>query len=351
MSLLLNSRPIIVIPELAVKIGLPEAVLLQQVHYWLTDTTSGIDHDGRRWIYNTIDEWVEQFPFWSASTIKRAFAELKRLGIVFIEQLSSDPRDKTNFYSINYEHHILIDEVKLTPCNVSKCTNAKAQNDPMQKSKLKRCKESKRPLLHTEITTENNKTPCPAAEQPDPATMITDQAKQVLNHLNLVTGSKYQPSKTSLEGIRARLVEGFTPSELLLVVDYTNEKWGDDLKMSEYLRPITLFSPSKFPGYLQAAEKWNESGRPEYVNGKWMKDGKPLKGSGVDNSERDAAYRRYTSGVGEITNPSQLEIEVRKAAGKAGIRNQQASFAQQRWNSLWTEYSERLSGNSGEAAA
>ncbi|WP_140921048.1 conserved phage C-terminal domain-containing protein [Limnobaculum xujianqingii] len=192
------------------------------------------------------------------------------------------------------------------------------------------------------------KTSCPAAEQPDPATMITDQAKQVLNHLNLVTGSKYQPSKTSLEGIRARLIEGFTLSELLLVVDYTNEKWGDDLKMSEYLRPIPLFSPSKFPGYLQAAEKWNESGRPEYVNGKWVKDGKPIKGSGVDNSERDAAYRRYTSGVGEITNPSQLEIEVRKAAGKAGIRNQQASFAQQRWNSLWTEYSERLSG---EAAA
>ena len=33
MSLLLPSRPIVVIPELVMKLGLNEAMLLQQVHY------------------------------------------------------------------------------------------------------------------------------------------------------------------------------------------------------------------------------------------------------------------------------------------------------------------------------
>ncbi|MFD2021184.1 conserved phage C-terminal domain-containing protein [Pseudocitrobacter faecalis] len=93
--------------------------------------------------------------------------------------------------------------------------------------------------------------------------VITDQAKQVLSHLNKTTGSRYQVCKSSLEHIRARLTDGFTPDELVLVVDYSVEKWGEDIKMSEYLRPTTLFLPSKFPGYLQSASKWDSAGRPE----------------------------------------------------------------------------------------
>ncbi|NHX34001.1 replication protein, partial [Escherichia coli] len=61
--LLLKTRPQIVIPELAVRLGLNEALLLQQVQYWLSETSSGVDHEGHRWIYNTIEEWREQFPY------------------------------------------------------------------------------------------------------------------------------------------------------------------------------------------------------------------------------------------------------------------------------------------------
>ena len=109
--------------------------------------------------------------------------------------------------------------------------------------------------------------------EPDPEVVITDLAKQALSHLNLTTGSRFQVCKTSLEHIRGRLREGFTPDELALVVDYSAEKWGKDLKMAEYLRPTTLFLPSKFPGYLQSATKWAAAGRPKCVDGKWAKAG------------------------------------------------------------------------------
>ena len=32
------------------KIGLNEAIVLQQLHYWLRDTNSGMECDGVRWI-------------------------------------------------------------------------------------------------------------------------------------------------------------------------------------------------------------------------------------------------------------------------------------------------------------
>lgn len=276
------SRPIVISPDLAYSIGLNEAIVLQQVHYWLKETTSGMEHDGARWIYNTSEQWLEQFPFWSESTLKRTFTNLKKLGLLRIEQLNQSQRDMTNFYTINYESDLL-DEVKVASSMKSKRANPSVQNDQMEQVKKKRSISSDRPDVirsnwhddPTEITTESTteitgKPSCPVAAQPDSAVVITDLAKQVLSHLNQQTGSRYQVSKTSMEHIRARLGEGFSADDLKLVVDYATAKWSQDLQMAEYLRPTTLFLPTKFPGYLQGATKWAQAGRPERVNGRWV---------------------------------------------------------------------------------
>lgn len=282
MSLLMPSRPIVINPDLAFSIGLNEAIALQQINYWLKETTSGLEREGVRWIYNTNEQWLDQFPFWSESTLKRTFTRLKNLGVLKIEQLNKSQRDMTNYYTINYES-ALLDEVKVTKSKGSNCTLPSGQNDLMEKVKVNRSNGSKRTALIrsncTDVLTENttestteNKTPIrPVASQPDPEVLITDQAKQVLTHLNQVTNSRYQVSTTSLQNIRARIGEGFTVAELVLVVDYCNAKWGDDLNMSDYLRPQTLFQPSKFPGYLKSANSWDKANRPVSVNGQWVR--------------------------------------------------------------------------------
>ncbi|HDC4567361.1 conserved phage C-terminal domain-containing protein [Enterobacter cloacae] len=283
MSLLMPSRPIVINPDLAYSIGLNEAIALQQVNYWLKETTSGLERDGVRWIYNTNEQWLEQFPFWSESTLKRTFTRLKQLGVLKVEQLNKSQRDMTNYYTINYESELL-DEVKVTKSKSSKCTLPSGQNEPMEEVKVERSIGSKRTALIrsnctdvlTENTTENTtdiKNPiCPVASQPDGEVLITDQAKQVLTHLNQVTSSRYQVSTTSLQNIRARIGEGFTVEELSLVVDYCNAKWSEDLTMSAYLRPQTLFQPTKFPGYLKSAKSWAKAGRPPRVNGEWARE-------------------------------------------------------------------------------
>lgn len=283
MSLLMPSRPIVINPDLAYSIGLNEAIALQQVNYWLKETTSGLERDGVRWIYNTNEQWLEQFPFWSESTLKRTFTRLKNLGVLKVEQLNKSQRDMTNYYTINYESELL-DEVKVTKSKSSNCTLPSGQNEPMEEVKVKRSIGSKRTALIrsnctdvlTENTTENTtdiKNPiCPVAPQPDGDVLVTDQAKQVLTHLNQVTSSRYQVSTTSLQNIRARIGEGYTVEELSLVVDYCNAKWSEDLTMSAYLRPQTLFQPTKFPGYLKSAKSWAKAGRPPRVNGEWARE-------------------------------------------------------------------------------
>ncbi|CAH3632327.1 conserved phage C-terminal domain-containing protein [Enterobacter hormaechei] len=308
MSLLMPSRPIVINPDLAYSIGLNEAIALQQVNYWLKETTSGLEHDGVRWIYNTNEQWLEQFPFWSESTLKRTFTRLKNLGVLKVEQLNKSQRDMTNYYTINYESDLL-DEVKVTKSNSSKCTLPSGQNEPMEEVKVERSIGSKRTALIrsnctdvlTENTTENTtdiKNPiCPVAPQPDRDVLITDQAKQVLTYLNHVTSSRYQVSTTSLQNIRARIGEGFTVEELSLVVDYCNAKWSDDLTMAAYLRPQTLFQPTKFPGYLKSANSWANAGRPARVNGKWEREDGIFKSSfqNTDYSKVPAGFRGANS--------------------------------------------------------
>ncbi|ENX4469920.1 conserved phage C-terminal domain-containing protein [Enterobacter roggenkampii] len=274
MSLLMPSRPIVINPDLAYSIGLNEAIALQQVNYWLKETTSGLERDGVRWIYNTNEQWLEQFPFWSESTLKRTFTRLKNLGVLKVEQLNKSQRDMTNYYTINYESELL-DEVKVTKSKSSKCTLPSGQNEPMEEVKVERSIGSKRTALIrskctdvlTENTTENTtdiKNPiCPVAPQPDPEVLITDDAILVLTHLNQVSGSRYQKSKTSLENIRARLREGYSVHDLQLVIDLKHEHWSGNDEQYQYMRPETLFGPKKFESYLQSATRWESKGRPK----------------------------------------------------------------------------------------
>src|SRR3954454_13506450 len=100
-KLLIYDNPIMILPTLAQKIGLNEAVMLQQIHYWIV--SSQHEKDGRKWVYNTYKEWQLQLPFWSESTIKRSIKSLEDQGYLLSANYNRLKMDKTKWYSINYE--------------------------------------------------------------------------------------------------------------------------------------------------------------------------------------------------------------------------------------------------------
>lgn len=103
MKLLINEPPVQVIPSLAKAIGLNEAIVLQQLHYWLENKKNpGRVVEGEKWIYNTYDEWHENFPFWGVSTIKRIFTTLEERGLIITRQFDKGKYDRTKFYRIDY---------------------------------------------------------------------------------------------------------------------------------------------------------------------------------------------------------------------------------------------------------
>jgi hypothetical protein len=101
-KLLLPEDPLIVLPTLAQVIGLNEAIILQQIHYWLLSAPH--EHDGRRWIYNSYPKWRQQFPFWSEDIIRRTINRLEQRGLLLSTSAYNRLTiDRTKWYTIDYD--------------------------------------------------------------------------------------------------------------------------------------------------------------------------------------------------------------------------------------------------------
>lgn len=103
-NLLLDEHPLLVMPKLATLIGLNESIVLQQVHYWLKSKEQRQQDfiDGHYWVYNTYEQWQEQFPFWSIMTIRRTITKLENKGLLISGNHNMAGFDNTKWYSINY---------------------------------------------------------------------------------------------------------------------------------------------------------------------------------------------------------------------------------------------------------
>lgn len=81
-KLLIDCVPLLVLPELAVEVGIEASVVLQQLHWLLRDKRNGRVIGEHRWIYNTYEEWLVQFPWMSIRTIQRTFLRLEKDGYI-----------------------------------------------------------------------------------------------------------------------------------------------------------------------------------------------------------------------------------------------------------------------------
>jgi len=76
--------------------------------------------------------------------------------------------------------------------------------------------------------------------------------KSIIEYLNEKTGKSFKATtKTTTSHINARLAEGFSIEDFKKVIDNRVKVWKNDPKMSEYLRPETLFG-TKFESYLNS---------------------------------------------------------------------------------------------------
>ncbi|EIA0433306.1 conserved phage C-terminal domain-containing protein [Salmonella enterica] len=204
------------------------------------------------------------------STIRTAIAKLEKDGWLTRTQRRNGNRNASNVYRLNVAKLQAAAFSQLSDSDTSKSDASNfdaSKTDPSKSGKNSGFDPSESggdpSVKSTQDPQVTSKPSCPVAAQPDPEVVITDQAILVLSHLNQISGSRYQKSKTSLENIRARLREGYSVADLQLVIDLKHEHWHENDEQYQYMRPETLFGPKKFESYLQSATRWDQKGRPK----------------------------------------------------------------------------------------
>lgn len=100
-SLLIDENPVLFQPSLARILGVPGAIVTQQLHFLLNLPRSGKMIDGERWIYNTYEDWQrDHFPFWSIRTIQRTFLLLEK-GFVIETKQPEKRHSRRKYYRLN----------------------------------------------------------------------------------------------------------------------------------------------------------------------------------------------------------------------------------------------------------
>ena len=151
---------LIIQSSVAKKLGRTNALFLQQLHYKITSGDSvGVVFQGRRWIYNTYQDWADDIKTISKSTIKRSIAFLKSSGIIVCRALSKNKAMRINYYTINYDR--LNEVLELTPGkDLTQHIPAEIKKEPMidgsfpHRVKMTSSSGQNDPMLYTEITSD-----------------------------------------------------------------------------------------------------------------------------------------------------------------------------------------------------
>lgn len=99
-GLLLNESPVLIQPSLVRRLGIAEAAIVQQLHYWAQRSTNV--HEAHVWVYKTYTEWADEIGL-SAKAVRGALGKLRDAGVVIAIQSPVNAHDRTLWWRIDHD--------------------------------------------------------------------------------------------------------------------------------------------------------------------------------------------------------------------------------------------------------
>lgn len=230
--------------EIAQKCGILEAVLLENIYYWIKKNEVNNKHfyDGKYWTYNSRKAFAELFPYASEKQIRTALEKLIKNGLIITGNYNPDKRDRTLWYSLS-DNGFLLFQKRLLQMTVESETLAQ-EGEPLPDNKPNILP----PYIPPKGETKKNN---------------AELIEQVIDYLNKKGGTSFRTtSKKTVQLINARIKQGYTLDDFKDVIWHCYCEWVQQPfkfsngQMSDtYFRPSTLFSETNFENYLQEYRK------------------------------------------------------------------------------------------------
>lgn len=265
---------------IAKKIGVYPAIILNYIYFWTEHNRANETnyYDGYYWTYNSIRAFEDLFPYLSKKQIRSSLEVLISEELIVKGNYNSSGYDRTTWYAITpfgkdiiekghmdlpYRENGIAPQGEPIPFN-NQLTNNDSYNIPNELNEgnndfNKTIPNSINKLKGKEQIGENNNV----------SHKLSDDIKEIVDYLNLVTGKNYKyKSNKTVDCIKARMNEGFVVDDFKKVIDIKTKQWLNDPKWNKFLRPETLFG-NKFEGYLNEQITVEEE-KPYSIIDDWM---------------------------------------------------------------------------------
>jgi hypothetical protein len=265
-NLLTDESPLQVLPKLAAEIGLNEAIVLQQVHYWITNTNAKKSVKtvlGQRWVKNSFEGWKENFPFWHIQTIKRVFLSLEKTGYLVSGHFNrTNGLDRTKWYTIDYDKLAPItDQLQKAESGDNEVTTRLYKDDTMETQIVQSHSQNGANNPDQNGTMEGQITP--PLYQNDTTLIDYSKTNEHVNKKNKKQRSKskrQQPDNSSAsdspkEPTPSRLMFGALAGICQINLKLMTDKQRGELNQSEKLLRESGIDPRELVGF---AEYWYE---------------------------------------------------------------------------------------------
>lgn len=284
--------------DIAAQEGLIEAILLQHIYFLQTSFVEKDQSASDVWVKRSVKAYQITYPYLTPKQISGAFSRMEERGLIRSKIDNKVSYDRTKSVQVTKKGWAYFEEnafAKRENGNSEKENGfEQKENGDGQKgnSVIGNCSSFVDSVLDSDESKADKPQPTPKNEfseneihgesnlnenPKNPNSFTGGAAKnsdagkisEVVNFLNETVKPACnfrQSSKTTAGHIRQRVAEGFSVSDICIVIEHKTSQWRNDPKMSEYLRPATLFGTGKFESYLVAARTWEKSGKKSATN-------------------------------------------------------------------------------------
>lgn len=138
--------------DIAKKYGVQEAIFVQNLYFWISKNKANGRHfhDGRHWTFNSINAWIELFPYFSKRQVERILKSLEDSGAILTGNYNASAYDRTKWYALTDDILSLLESDKKENCI--------SQNGKMDLSeRVNRNTQTVEPIpdINTDINTDN----------------------------------------------------------------------------------------------------------------------------------------------------------------------------------------------------
>lgn len=268
--------------HIAKNIGVYPAIILNYIYFWTEHNRANETNyfDGYYWTYNSIRAFEDLFPYLSKKQIRSSLEALISEGLIIKGNYNPSGYDRTTWYAITpfgkdivekghmdlpYRENGIAPQGEPIPFN-NQLTNNDSYNIPNELNEVnndfnKTIPNSINKLKGKEQLEENNNV----------SHKLSDDIKEIVDYLNLVTGKNYRyNTRDTVKCIKARMNEGFVVDDFKKVIDIKHQNWKDT-EWENFLRPETLFSAKHFESYLneKVISKAKDEEKPYSIIDEW----------------------------------------------------------------------------------